>query len=188
MSEKRKVTVPVGSSDMAGPPLNRRARRCRHATISTQPWEEGRYERGALSCTGQEEEHAVSLPLLMSAASSLAEDLQPRDRLLPSWRRRGVGQRPSGAPCHGLDSLGPGGPLGRDAMAHATDLAVIGELTLFKGLERADLARLAELLRWRALAAGASLMLEEQPGEAAYFIAEGTVRVYATPSDGHEVT
>src|SRR5258707_819114 len=100
MSEKRKVTVPVGSSDMAGPPLNRRARRCRHATISTQPWEEGRYERGALSCTGQEEEHAVSLPLLMSAASSLAEDLQPRDRLLPSWRRRGVGQRPSGAPCH----------------------------------------------------------------------------------------
>jgi CRP/FNR family cyclic AMP-dependent transcriptional regulator len=73
-------------------------------------------------------------------------------------------------------------------MARATDLAAIGELALFKGLDPADLTRLAGLLRWREVAAGVALMLEEQPGEAAYFIAEGTVRVYATQPDGSEVT
>jgi CRP/FNR family transcriptional regulator, cyclic AMP receptor protein len=73
-------------------------------------------------------------------------------------------------------------------MARPADLAAIGELALFKSLERADLAPLVEQLRWRTVAAGVSLMLEEQPGEAAYFIVEGTVRVYAAQSDGREVT
>jgi CRP/FNR family cyclic AMP-dependent transcriptional regulator len=73
-------------------------------------------------------------------------------------------------------------------MARTTDPAVLGELALFAGLERADLARLAALLRWRRVAAGVHLMLDEQPGEAAYFIADGTVRVYAVQPTGSAVT
>jgi CRP/FNR family cyclic AMP-dependent transcriptional regulator len=73
-------------------------------------------------------------------------------------------------------------------MVRATDPAAIAELTLFKGLDQADLARLDDLLRWRQMPAGVTLMLEEQPGEAAYLIAEGTVRIYTSLSDGTEVT
>jgi CRP/FNR family cyclic AMP-dependent transcriptional regulator len=73
-------------------------------------------------------------------------------------------------------------------MVRTTDPATIGELALFAGLARADLAHLAGLLHWRQLAAGVHLMLEEQPGEAVYCIATGTVRVYALPPTGSAVT
>jgi CRP/FNR family cyclic AMP-dependent transcriptional regulator len=68
------------------------------------------------------------------------------------------------------------------------DLTALGELDLFDGVERADLERLSAMLHRSQVAAGAMLMLEEQPAESAYLIASGTVRVFVTQLDGTEVT
>jgi CRP-like cAMP-binding protein len=73
-------------------------------------------------------------------------------------------------------------------VARVADPAIIGELALFKGLDQPGLAHVAELLHWRELGAGVSLLLEEQPGEVAYCIVEGTVRIYTTQADGRDVT
>ncbi len=73
-------------------------------------------------------------------------------------------------------------------MARAVDPASISELAFFNGIEPSEVARLADMLHWRQLPTGSNLMLEEQLGEAVYFILAGTVRIYAAQPDGNEVT
>jgi CRP/FNR family cyclic AMP-dependent transcriptional regulator len=68
------------------------------------------------------------------------------------------------------------------------DLTTLSEHALFRGVERADLERLSPMLHWRQVPAGTMLMLEQQPGESAYFIVDGTVCVFVTQPDGTEVT
>jgi CRP/FNR family transcriptional regulator, cyclic AMP receptor protein len=64
---------------------------------------------------------------------------------------------------------------------------VLSDLTLFRGVHARELERLAPLLHRRNFPAGASVLTAEQPGEAVYFIIEGSVKVHVTHTDGTEV-
>jgi CRP/FNR family transcriptional regulator, cyclic AMP receptor protein len=63
----------------------------------------------------------------------------------------------------------------------------LGDMPLFSGLAPHELARLDDLLRHRSVPAGANLITIDQPGEAAYIILKGTVKVHAEQSDGSDV-
>jgi len=67
------------------------------------------------------------------------------------------------------------------------DPVSLADLALFAGLPPAQLARLGELLRPLRLPAGAHCIAAEQPGEAAYVIVAGTVKVQLVQADGAEV-
>jgi CRP/FNR family cyclic AMP-dependent transcriptional regulator len=72
-------------------------------------------------------------------------------------------------------------------MAAVDDPDVLGTLPLFQGLAPAQLAHLNELLHRRTVPAGASLMLAEQPGEVAYLILSGTVKIHVEQANGKDV-
>ncbi|MCP4656127.1 MAG: Crp/Fnr family transcriptional regulator [bacterium] len=61
------------------------------------------------------------------------------------------------------------------------------EITLFEGLESRDLVRIRELLRRQSFPAGTTIISAEQPGDAVYVIAEGTVKIFVGRPDGSEV-
>jgi CRP/FNR family cyclic AMP-dependent transcriptional regulator len=66
-----------------------------------------------------------------------------------------------------------------------TDVAsCIERLSLFDGLSPAEKNVLAERLHMVTARTGANLMALEQPGEVAYLLVEGTVRVQAEQEDG----
>jgi len=73
------------------------------------------------------------------------------------------------------------GPLG-------VDPADLADLPLFAGMAPADLSGLAGRLGRMALAPGCTLMSAEQPGEIAYIIQAGTLRVLLADADGSELT
>jgi CRP-like cAMP-binding protein len=67
------------------------------------------------------------------------------------------------------------------------DLRVLSGIPLFAGIEGPDLQRIAGLLRRRTFPAGSSIITTDQPGEVAYVILEGTVKIFIEKADGTEV-
>jgi CRP/FNR family cyclic AMP-dependent transcriptional regulator len=67
------------------------------------------------------------------------------------------------------------------------DVASLAALPLFAGLTPAQLATIAAQFRRRAIPAGTTLILAEEPGEAAYLIEHGTMKISLTQADGSEV-
>jgi len=65
--------------------------------------------------------------------------------------------------------------------------STLSELALFRGLSPEQLAKLAPLLHGRTFPTGASVVTAEEPGEGAYVILSGSVKVYVAQTDGTEV-
>jgi CRP/FNR family cyclic AMP-dependent transcriptional regulator len=63
----------------------------------------------------------------------------------------------------------------------------LGLIALFRGLTRAELGQLSEVLQSRIFPAGKMIVTAGQQGEAVYFILSGTVKVYVEQEDGREV-
>jgi CRP/FNR family transcriptional regulator, cyclic AMP receptor protein len=63
----------------------------------------------------------------------------------------------------------------------------LAEFPLFRGLTREQLSRLSELLRYKRCPAGTEIIRIEQPGEVAYVILDGSVKIHVNHSDGSEV-
>jgi CRP/FNR family transcriptional regulator, cyclic AMP receptor protein len=72
-------------------------------------------------------------------------------------------------------------------MAKMLDPIAIGELPLFHGLPSEQLAWLAGLLHHKTFPPGANLITAEQPGEVAYIILSGTVKIHMEQADGADV-
>lgn len=72
-------------------------------------------------------------------------------------------------------------------MAAVDDPTLLGDLELFQGLSREQLAELNGLLRSSTIPAGAHFITAEQPGEVVYVLLEGTVKIYVPQSDGRDV-
>lgn len=62
----------------------------------------------------------------------------------------------------------------------------LSELPLFAGLSVEEYAQLSAALHKKSFQAGAVLMASEQPGEVAYVLLEGTVKVLAEMADGKQ--
>ena len=69
-------------------------------------------------------------------------------------------------------------------MAATIDPTELAEVPLFRGLTPAALTELAALLRRRAFGEGAAILRAEEPGEVAYVVRDGYVRVEADQVDG----
>jgi CRP/FNR family cyclic AMP-dependent transcriptional regulator len=67
------------------------------------------------------------------------------------------------------------------------DVAHLAALPLFAGLTPAQLATVAAQFRRRSIPEGTTLILAEEPGEAAYLIERGAMKVSLTQADGSEV-
>lgn len=63
-------------------------------------------------------------------------------------------------------------------MSVFSDPATLREVALFEGLTLDQLSHLNGLLYRKAFPAGADVMMEEQPGEVAYIILRGTVKIF----------
>lgn len=72
-------------------------------------------------------------------------------------------------------------------MPEAPDLSVLGEMPLFEGVAPDHMARLGALLRHRIVPPGRSIISAEQPGEVAYIILSGTVKIHVEQADGSDV-
>src|SRR3954454_22103302 len=75
----------------------------------------------------------------------------------------------------------------RSQMPAVADPETLGTLPLLRGLSREHLAQLNQLLQRTTVAANANLMSLGQPGEVAYLILEGTVKIHVEQSDGRDV-
>ncbi len=67
------------------------------------------------------------------------------------------------------------------------DLNRLGNILLFQGLTPAELTRMNDVLRCSTFPAGRNIITMEQPGEVAYIILEGTVKIHIDTADGSEV-
>ena len=67
------------------------------------------------------------------------------------------------------------------------DPSTLASMPLFEGLSSEELARLNSLLHRRNLPAGANLLSVDQPGEVAYIIVSGTVKIHVEQADGSDV-
>lgn len=72
-------------------------------------------------------------------------------------------------------------------MTRAPDPAALSEFGLFQGLSSDQLSKLAPLLHESTFPAGTEVITAEEPGEGAYVILSGTVKVYVTHTDGTEI-
>lgn len=72
-------------------------------------------------------------------------------------------------------------------MAAVSDPKQLGELPLFFGLPIERLQQLNQLLRRKVFPAGTDIMTVEQPGEVAYIILDGTVKIHVEQADGGNV-
>ncbi len=72
-------------------------------------------------------------------------------------------------------------------MSTTPDPVTLSKMALFRGLAPEQLARLCTLLHQRNFPAGASVITAEEPGESAYFILTGSVKVHVMQPDGTEV-
>ena len=73
-------------------------------------------------------------------------------------------------------------------MAGVPDASDLGRLELFRGLSAAELARVNDLLGRTKFPAGAMILTADQPGEMAYVILEGTLKVSTLQRSGRELT
>jgi CRP/FNR family cyclic AMP-dependent transcriptional regulator len=67
------------------------------------------------------------------------------------------------------------------------DPNVLAEMPLFHDLTRQQLEWIGDLLRHATFPTGTNIISVEQPGEAAYIILSGTVKIYVTQADGSDV-
>ena len=67
------------------------------------------------------------------------------------------------------------------------DASTVSQIALFSNLKTDELEQIKGLLRRKAFAAQATLMLVEQSGEAVYFIVSGTLKVHVEQKDGTDV-
>ncbi len=72
-------------------------------------------------------------------------------------------------------------------MARTIDPATLSGLILFEGLSYEQLEKLAPLLHTKPFPAAANVITAEQPGEGAYVILSGSVKVYVAHTDGTEI-
>lgn len=72
-------------------------------------------------------------------------------------------------------------------MPTTPDPSALSKVTLFRGLASEQLARLGTLLHHRSFPAGANVITAEQPGESAYVILTGSVKVHVAQPDGTDV-
>jgi CRP/FNR family transcriptional regulator, cyclic AMP receptor protein len=73
-------------------------------------------------------------------------------------------------------------------MAGVPDAKDLGKLELFRGLSAAELMQVNDLLGRTKFPAGAMILTAEQPGEVAYIILEGTLKVSTIQGNGRELT
>jgi CRP/FNR family cyclic AMP-dependent transcriptional regulator len=73
-------------------------------------------------------------------------------------------------------------------MAGVSDPQQLGALELFRGLSAAELARVNEQLGHTKFPTGAMILTASQPGEIAYVVLEGTLKVSVIESNGRELT
>lgn len=72
-------------------------------------------------------------------------------------------------------------------MPAVADPALLGALDLFRGLSPAELARVNGMLGRTAFQAGANIFTASQPGEIAYVVLAGTLKVSVVQANGHEL-
>ena len=72
-------------------------------------------------------------------------------------------------------------------MPAVPDPRTLASLPLFENVAQEDLAHLNGLMHRKTFAAGTTLMTAEQPGEVAYLILSGTVKVHVEQADGSDV-
>ena len=68
------------------------------------------------------------------------------------------------------------------------DPKALGELDLFRGVSPTELARVNDRLGQTKFAAGATVLTATQPGEVAYVVLSGTLKVSVLQSNGRELT
>lgn len=73
-------------------------------------------------------------------------------------------------------------------MAGVPDASDLGKLELFRGLSVTELTRVNDILGRTKFPAGAMILTADQPGEIAYVILEGTLKVSTLQSNGRELT
>jgi CRP/FNR family transcriptional regulator, cyclic AMP receptor protein len=73
-------------------------------------------------------------------------------------------------------------------MAGVPDAKDLGKVELFRGLSAAELVQVNDLLGRTKFPAGAMILTSEQPGEVAYIILEGTLKVSIIQGNGRELT
>ncbi len=72
-------------------------------------------------------------------------------------------------------------------MPAVSDASKLGKILLFNGLSPAELARVNDLLHSRQVPSGTNIITMAEPGEVAYIILEGTVKIHVETADGGEV-
>ncbi|HUP27816.1 MAG TPA: Crp/Fnr family transcriptional regulator [Chloroflexia bacterium] len=72
-------------------------------------------------------------------------------------------------------------------MPAVTEPDQLGKILLFSGLSSAELIRINDLLHCRTVPAGTNIISVAQPGEVAYIILSGTVKIHVETPDGNEV-
>src|SRR4030095_15790806 len=77
-------------------------------------------------------------------------------------------------------------PLSRNVTS-LCDINDLNRIALFRDLNASQLVGLNQSLPRKTFPAGTILMTAEQPGEAVYFILEGTVKVHVEQQDGSDV-
>lgn len=72
-------------------------------------------------------------------------------------------------------------------MPALADPQLLGHLDLFRGLSPTDLVRINNLLGRTKFPAGAAILTATQPGEAAYIVMDGTLKVSVVQESGQEL-
>jgi CRP/FNR family cyclic AMP-dependent transcriptional regulator len=72
-------------------------------------------------------------------------------------------------------------------MPALSDPRLLGHLDLFRGLSTPDLVRINDLLGRTKFPAGATILTATQPGEAAYIVMDGTLKVSVIQENGQEL-
>jgi CRP/FNR family cyclic AMP-dependent transcriptional regulator len=72
-------------------------------------------------------------------------------------------------------------------MVAAPNFHISGELPLFQGLPPDQMQQVSSLVRRKTFPAGADIITADQPGEVAYIILSGTVKIHVEQADGGDV-
>ena len=84
-------------------------------------------------------------------------------------------------------SAGPSSASSNRAGRVVQDLGVLAELLLFRGLTEGQLSKLSTHLQRKRYPTGTEIIRVNQPGEIAYIILEGSVKIHIDQPDGTDV-
>ncbi len=73
-------------------------------------------------------------------------------------------------------------------MPAVSDARELGNVELFRGCSPSELVRINDLLGRTRFPAGATILYANQPGEVAYVVLDGTLKVSTLQSNGKELT